>query len=349
MTSGKTEIARRTLIGATGSLLAAPMILRGTALAQENAVYISTYGGAWTAAELEYVFKPFTEKTGIRVMPVLGASLAKVKAFVQTKDYDYDVAGIEFFQAQADGLVEPVDEKVIDLSVVPDVLRNGYGFRGIAFSSVMVYRKDKFPNGGPKTWADFWDVKRFPGKRSLNPRANVALQFALLADGVPPDKIYPLDLDRAFKKLDEIKPHITVWWTATAQALTLMRDNEVDIMSMWNSDAQTLVDQGLPVQIEWHGADLARGSKYVVRGSPRAKNGFKLIEAFCDAKNLAGFCQATSQGSLHPDSVKYMSKEAVMKSPTSPEHLAVAVNADDEWLAPRIDKIKERFTQWMAT
>ena len=55
-------------------------------------------------------------------------------------------------------------------------------------------------------WADLFDTAKIPGKRTFYKwSAPGVLEIALLADGVAPDKLYPLDLDRAFKKLDTIK------------------------------------------------------------------------------------------------------------------------------------------------
>src|SRR5215813_6795383 len=83
-----------------------------------------------------------------------------------------------------------------------------YGITSYSLGTNLVYRKDKFPNGGPQSWADFWDVKKFPGSRCLYDRSFSCLAFALLADGVPTDKLYPMDVDRAFRKMSELKPHI---------------------------------------------------------------------------------------------------------------------------------------------
>ncbi len=112
------------------------------------------------------------------------------------------------------------------------------------------FARHPLPSGERGKRADFWDVRRFPGNRGLcisdSPRT---LIFALLADGVPREKLYPLDLDRAFKKLDEIKPHIKVWWREGNQSQQLIRDGEVDMMSIWNARATELKQQGVPVEL----------------------------------------------------------------------------------------------------
>ncbi len=348
--SKKRLITRRNLIAAGGTLLAAPMVMRGVAAAQDKILYINTYGGNWSKAETDFFFKPFTERTGIPVRPVLGVNLAKVKATIQAKTYDFDVASIEYPQAQAEGLVEPLDKTALNYDKIhPKMWKGNDALQGVALSTVMVYRKDKYPKGGPKSWADFWDVKRFPGKRALGQRANINLQYALVADGVPLDKVYPLDLDRAFKKLDEIKPHITTYWSTAVQSQTLLRDGEVDIMSIWSAQAAQMLDDGLPIEVIWEGADIAQGGRYVIKGTPRAKHAFNYYETAADPKNLADFCRALAYGSPNPDSLKYMTKEEIQRSPSSPEHLAVSIACDDDWYTPRAPRIKERFDQWMAT
>src|SRR5262249_57889854 len=135
------------------------------------------------------------------------------------------------------------------------IAATGQGVASTIQGTTLCYRRDKSPNGGPKSWVDFWDVKRFPGARGLcindSPRT---LIFALLADGMPADRLYPLDVDRAFKKLDQIKPHIKVWWREGNQSQQLIRDGEVDMMSIWNGRATELKEAGGPVELISNGA-----------------------------------------------------------------------------------------------
>src|SRR5215208_2142656 len=208
------SLSRRRLIQTFAALgttaAAAPGLLRSAA-AQSRTLYVNTWGGSWTAAEEAAFFKPFTEATGIRVQTVAPVSYAKLKAQVQSGRYEWDVTAIsqsDWLRAEREGLVEPIDWTVVQKdNLFPDaVFANGISY--CALGTNLCYRKDKFPNGGPQSWADFWDVKKFSGTRSLYNNAPRSLAFALLADGVPPDKLYPMDIDRAFKKLDQIKPHI---------------------------------------------------------------------------------------------------------------------------------------------
>ena len=224
-----------------------PLIVTDRTIAQTRTIFVNTWGGSWTAAEEAAFFKPFTEQTGIRVRTVAPVSYAKLKAQVQSGNYEWDITSVtqaDLLRAEREGLVEPIDWTIVKKEkLFPDaVYANGLAY--CALGTNLAYRKDKFPQGGPKTWADFWDVKKFPGNRSMYNNAVRAAQFALVADGVPPDKVFPLDVDRAFKKLDQIKPHIKVWWTQGNQSQQLLRDGEVDMMVMWNARASELAAAG---------------------------------------------------------------------------------------------------------
>ena len=134
------------------------------------------------------------------------------------------------------GLIEKLDfSKIPNAAAMPGAYRSPYSVAYEFYSSVLAYSQKKYPKANaPNSWADFWDVKKFPGRRALRNHPIATLEAALMADGVAPDKLYPLDVDRAFKKLEEIKPHITVWWTSGAQSAQLLNDGEVDMEMAWN-------------------------------------------------------------------------------------------------------------------
>src|SRR5262249_4074018 len=151
-------------------------------------------------------FKPFTAATGVQIRTVTPVSYGKIKAQVQARSYEFDMTSInsmQWLRAIREGLAEPIDWTVVKKEALPPnaVVAVAYGIAQNILGTALSYRRDKYPNGGPTSWADFWDVQKFPGPRSLclsdSPRT---LIFALLADGVPRDELYPLDLDRAFRK-----------------------------------------------------------------------------------------------------------------------------------------------------
>ena len=138
-----------------------------------------------------------------------------------------------------------------------------------------------------KTWADFWNVEKFPGRRSLRKNPIDSLEQALMADGVSIDQLYPLDVDRAFKSLDKIKQHVDVWWTGGAQSTQLLQSGEVDLISGWNARLQSAIDGGAPATIVWDQGLYSIEGWAIPKGCPRADAAKQFIK-FCSTAGPSG-------------------------------------------------------------
>ena len=344
-------LSRRRFVMGTAAALAAPAVVTA-ARAQSKTLYVNTYGGAWDIAHEAAFFKPFTDATGIEIKTVSPYSFAKLKAQVQSGSYEWDVTATgagQWLRAGNEGLAEPIDWNIVDKdklypgAVYVDTLKHSF------ISTNLVYRADKFPNGGPKNWADFWDVEKFPGNRAMYSDAHSTLVFALLADGVPIDKVYPIDFDRAYKKLDEIKRHIKVWWSQGSQSQQLLRDGEVDMMGMWNARASDLKNQGTPVEIVWDGAHMTNTMWGVAKGAPNADIAWQFLQFASQAEPQAEFAKRLYYGPANPDSYALIPDEIARQLPSHPDNLARLVQADVVWEAPNLMAMNERFTQWLAS
>ena len=356
MTTWRFDRKRRRLlqtVGATAAL--GPLLISERTIAQTRTLYVNSWGGSYTAAQQEAYFKPFTAATGIQIRTVTPVSYAKIKAQVQSGNYEFDMTSInsmQWLRGAREGLAEPIDWNIFKKGTLPDdaIVADGFGVAFAILGTNLCYRSDKFPNGGPQSWADFWDVKKFPGPRSLcvsdSPRTCI---FALLADGVPLDKLYPLDFDRAFKKLDQIKPHVKVWWREGNQSQQLLRDVEVEMMSIWNARGTELKQQGVPVEVVWNGATRSASTWCVLKGAPGRKLAWEFISFASQAKPQAEFNTRLYYGPTNPDAYKLIPKEIAVQLPTYSGNVEVSVKEDDVWEADRIVKLEERFTQWLAS
>src|SRR5581483_3539136 len=252
----------------TGAI-AAPYVI--TARAAAEPLYVNTWGGVWEQAAAANLFAPFTKETGIEIKTVSPVSFAKLAAQKRTGVYEFDVTtlgGGDIVRANDAGLIEKIDDGVIDRSkLAPDqVFQNGVASH--AFSTIIAWRKDRYPHGGPQNWADFWDLKRFPGSRCMQAYAARVLPLALLADGVPKDKLYPMDVNRAFAALERLKPNIRVWWTQGQQSQQLLRDGEVDAIAIWHSRTIGLIKQNQAVDFTWNQGEIDRAYWVVSKGTP---------------------------------------------------------------------------------
>lgn len=352
MTARIKDVSRRTVIRAVTAapaLIAMPWVRRVDAA---EVLYVNTWGGAWEASAKKHIFERFTKETGAEIRTISPVSVAKLAAQVKTGAYEFDVTtlgGGDIVRANKAAIIDTIsDANAKDMGLWKDaVFQNGVASH--AFATVIAYRKDKFPNGGPTNWAEFWDTKKFPGPRSLQKYAARILPIALLADGVPIDKLYPLDAERAFKSLERIKPSIRVWWTQGPQSQQLLRDSEVHVIGIWNGRIQELMDQGAATELVWNQAEIDRAYWVVAKGTPRAELARRYIKTAVSPEALAGFCEDANYGPLNPEAFKKIPEQNAVKMPTYPAHYKLAFEQDVLNAGVDLHAMTKRFDQWLAS
>jgi putative spermidine/putrescine transport system substrate-binding protein len=319
--------------------------------AKPKSIVVNTSGGVVNKVMRKAYFAEFEKRYGIRVIDTSPADTAKLRAMVGSSNVEWDVteiSGQDGVLVERLGLLEPLDRSIIDLSRFPDHLKEvKYLFPRTVYSTVLGYRKDRLKNGHPVGWAQFWDVKAFPGRRSLRNHPTDNLEFALLADGVAPDKLYPLDVDRAFRKLDEIKPHINVWWMAGAQPAQLLIDGEVDMASGWSGRFYDLVMKDAPVAIEWAGGAIKQSDFAIPKGAKNAYWSQKFLALMAEAERQAIYTNELGYPGLNLDLIKYVEPQVVPHLITSPENLKKQFFLDPVWWADHGSAALERWNKWM--
>ena len=233
----RTGIGRRDFVGraigaaaAAAGFAAAPRRARG----QGGEVVVCTWGGTYTEAQRKFFFDPFERETGIRVRTVGVPDIAKIRAMVQARAVEWDLVDAEgqmMLRLAADDMLERADFSVIPRGDLLPSAASDWGIGSVAYAYSLGWNSQKFPAGKqPRTWKDFFDTKAFPGRRAMYGQPVPVLEFALLADGVAPAALYPLDVDRAFRFLESRKDVVSVWYKSPAQIQTLFRGGEVDIV-----------------------------------------------------------------------------------------------------------------------
>ena len=227
---------KRIMMAALGALVALP------AFAEDKQVTIASWGGSYQEAQDKALFGPGEEKTGIKVNQETYGGMSDVRLQVQTGNVTLDIVSSgsgSAARAAAEGLLESLDYDIIDVSDFYPTLYTDTCVGSDVFSTVYAWNTETYGEDGPQSWADFWDVEKFPGKRAYRGKVAGALEPALMADGVPPEDVYQVldseeGIERAIDKIRELKPHIDVFWTSGAQHAQLMKDGEVDMTTGWN-------------------------------------------------------------------------------------------------------------------
>jgi putative spermidine/putrescine transport system substrate-binding protein len=337
--------------------LAAALVPLSGSLAQTtppkpDKIVMNDSGGATQAANRKTFYDAFEKKYGIKVQTTSPVNLGKLRAMVKSGNIEWtvtEIAGPDAILAERSGLLEPLDLSVIDLSKYPKHLRHRkYVFPKSAYSTIIGYRTDVFKNGkGPQSWKDFWDVKKFPGPRTMQNSPIENLEFALLADGVPPDKLYPLDVDRAFKKMDEIKPYVSAWWTTGAQSAQLLVDREAVIGTAWNGRYYALVKEGAPIAMVWNQGAIKESAFGIPKGAKDAYWGQRLLAVAANAKLQGEYANIIGYPGLNLDATQYTDPKIVPYLPTSPQNLDKQFWVDLGWWADHRAAIQERWARWL--
>ena len=243
-------------------LALATSIVGGGAIAQADEVVIAANGGTMREARDAAYYRPFTKLTGTKIVPFdteIYDQWARVEAMKRTGKTEFDIVNA----SAADLIVHRDELQPLPCDQLPNVKKalpgacDPYAMSSHAGALMLIYNKNTFKDKPPQSWADFWDIKTFPGPRALpdsGDRAWWVPAAALLADGVKPADLFPLDLDRAYKKMDQIKPSIDVWWKTAAQMMQIMRDQEVVMTMGFSGRAYSAISDGAPFDVSWDGA-----------------------------------------------------------------------------------------------
>ena len=352
------NIGRRTVLKAGAFGLAAAstssMWRVGTANAAQGTLRIMDAGGVWEDAAKKAFYEPFQAASGINVQYASGlvGSIAQLKAMVDTGVIEWDIIDLSMpnlIAAGEAGLLEPIDYSEIDTAGWTPGSTTKYGFGFTWNAHLMSYNTEKYTGDNvPKTPADFWDFDKFPGKRSLGDRPFGTLQFALLADGVEPEKLIPLDFERAFKKLDAIKDRIQ-WWTAFAQQTQFLIDREVDMIAGYSGRFQSAIDKGAPYAIAWDKGLLGVEGWGIPKGSPNRKAAQEFLKFCARAKAQAAFSSMMGFGPSNPKAFDDMDPARARQMPNHPDHLKGMVIRDSAWIGQNASLMTDKWQEWKLT
>lgn len=350
--------SRRSTLKAAGAgiaTLAAPFIWTSSK-AQSKRIVIRDDGGIYTKAYSAVFYKPFTEKTGIEVVGVQAAAepTAQIKSMVDTKSYTWDMAKISQpaililttgpkLYLEKHGLEsEPV------VATIPSQYMSPYGVGTNIYSTVLAYRSDAFKGRkAPASWADLWNVKDFPGRRSLRKHPFDTIEEALMADGVPAGKVYPADLDRAFASLNKVKPNVGVWWTSGAQVEQMLTSGEVDMVAVWVSRPQSAQANGAPVNIVWDQNIWGVDHWSILAGTPNANACREFIKFASDPKRMASLVEYFPAGVTQPASFDSIKPEIAKNCPTFPANIKNGVKIDARYWLENQAAVIERYNAWL--
>jgi putative spermidine/putrescine transport system substrate-binding protein len=323
--------------------------------AAQTQLTVVNFGGANANAQKKAFYEPI-EKNGIKVVPVeYNGEQAKIKAMVETKKVTWDVVEVEspdVARGCDEGLFEKLDYAKIGAKgdfVPAAVTECGVGI--FVWSTVMAYNADKLKTP-PVTWADFWDVKKFPGKRGMRKGARYNLEFALMADGVKSGDVYKVlatkaGADRAFKRLSELKPSIQ-WWEAGAQPPQFLVAGDVIMSTVYNGRIDAANREGKNLKIGWTGGIYDLDYWVIPKGAPNRDASLKFIAFASTPEAQAEYARNIAYGPTNNKALAKLDAKVLDNLPTAPANAKDALQFNLKFWADQGEALEKRFASWAA-
>ena len=331
---------------------------------QKELVVVS-WGGTYTRSQMLAYVKPYRQHSGEWVaMETYNGGLDEIREQVETENVVWDVVDFEqsdLIQGCREGLLEEFDHSRLPpgddgMSAGEDFIPGAFtdcGVGQMVWATVVAYDNAAVGGSPPAQLADFFDVKKYPGKRGLRRDRRVILEWALMADGVPPDKVYAtLETEegqrRAFSVLDGIKTSV-VWWESGAEPVALLESGAVVMTSVWNGRMyRPIAEEGKPFTILWDGQVWDIDSWGIPKGSPNLAKALDFISFSTGSGPLAEQTKFISYGPARKSAMALVADATKAHLPTSENNMANALQTDAEWWASHHAELAARFEQWLA-
>ena len=331
--------------------------------ASAEPITVVSWGGSYGKAQDRALFTDASNHSGIAINRESGASMTKTCLQVQSGSVTWDLVVTGSggaAAAAADGCLEKIDYSVVDVSDFYPGLYTDYCVGSDVFATVMAWNTDKYGEpgspGAPSSWADFWDVKKFPGTRAY--RANNvdgALEPALMADGVPPEKVYevlatPEGQRRAINKIRELKPHIAVFWGSGAQQAQLMKDAEVDMSTGWNGRFDNAKKDGAKVGYTFNQALLDYDCFAMPKGAPNKEVAMRFLAEVSKPQYQANLPFYITYGPTNRKAYEMTKapKELIESLPSHPKNVPLMLPVSLDWYAKHKNEALELYMELMS-
>ena len=317
--------------------------------AEKVTLTFATYGGPYEEGQKKAWLDPYMKlHPNVTIVTDGPVDYAKIKAMVEANNVTWDVVDVGGdFGGQADSaILTPIDTSIVPAwkTPLPGVQNTTWRVGEQTGAYIIAYWSTEYPNP-PQNWVDFYDLKKFPGKRMhWKFVASGALESALVADGVPSDSLYPLDVDRALKKLTTIKKDI-IWWETGAQSTQLLSDGEVKLGATWNGRSHAAKTAGKPVETQWNEEIMFRDFLVVPKGAKNVKAAMELIAYITAPENNAQLSYYYDNGPTTAGAENKIDPANKENLPTP--YASTGINQDDAWWSENFASANKKFQTWL--
>lgn len=314
-----------------------------------KSLVVGSWGGAYQTAQRKAFFEPFTEAIGVQITETSTPDYGKIYEWQRSEKASANVLDVETFfvyQAGRKGALARIDRSKLPKDLMKGSVTD-FGVASCAYAELIAWNSDTFAKAADLQWKDFWDTDRFPGARGLRDLPATALEAALMADGVPPAELYPLDVNRAFLKLDELRQKTRiVLWTSGSQPVEFLKDGTVTLSTAWNGRIYDAKKEGLPLAMSFNQATLDWLWWVIPANAENKDLAMQFISFTLDAERQASLVRNIPYGPTNNEAWKDISESNLRQLPNAPLNMTRVVIRDNEWWSQHEEEVSDRWREW---
>lgn len=351
------NLSRRTFIKGSAAIIATPLLVNIHTAFAANKIFVRTPGGSFDDIKRETIYEPFKKETGIEVVPVAATS-GKLIAMMESGRSGLDLIDTGdnvLLELQQKKYLVPIDYakfKYTDPSDINPLVKKEFYVGSFVYAMALGYNtKDLKPGSEPKSWAEFWDLKKFPQRRTLAGMATGTpnLELALIADGVSPDKLYPLDIDRAFKSLTRIRSAIPKFWDTGALSTSMLSDNEVTMGAMWTTRLSAAIDQGAPIGIQWNENAMLVQASGIPKDAQNPEGALKFVDYSSSVESQKRWLSKYKAIPINTKAYSAAASSLIDPETNTPWTTSKGFVLDIGWWAENRQKVSDVWSKWILS
>jgi putative spermidine/putrescine transport system substrate-binding protein len=344
------EVDRRTLLAGLAALGVGSLAAGGAEAQTQRQLVMVNWGGLANEGFGRSYGDPFAAANpGWRVVQdSTGPSTGRIRSMVESGRVTWDLcdsSAMSAFLLGGMNLLNRIDYSVVNRAdVIGPTFALEYGVAPYSFSSVLIYDSSKFPNGGPTSWADFWDLQKFPGTRLLRRDAVASLDAAQMSLGKDPAKLYPLDVRACLARVRELRRNL-IFWNGGAESEQFIRTGEAVMGQIWHTRAKVLEQESNGrFKFIWNQGLLQPGIFVSPRGNPGGEMVQKLVASMVsNAEGQVQLLKFLGNGPTNPRAAAMAPAELRRFNPTDPDNERQQVPQDGAWWAQNYTRVNADF------
>ncbi|WP_298855290.1 extracellular solute-binding protein [uncultured Ruegeria sp.] len=329
-------------------------------------ITFTSWTGPYMRSQMFGFVRPYEQANNAKVhVAHYNGGISEIRDQVESANVVWDVVDLtqaDSLRACNEGLLENISDIVLPDGVDGTPFRDDFvegalndcGVGVIVWGTAYAFNNSQFADTPPSTITDFFDTETYPGPRAIRNDPTVIMEWALMADGVPREDVYPMletedGVERALNKMDEIKTGLQLWETGR-EPVRLLNSGDVAMSSIWATTGATAAqEEGADFTVNMDGRVIELDLFGIPKGSQNKEGALDFIRFASSSNSLADMVGYLPNGPTRKSSLALLSDDVLERIPNGPAYEDnLFIMSDAEWWANNHARLEEAFQSWLT-